>query len=405
VDDRRVVITGIGAVSALGVGVDALADGLRAGRCGIGRLSLFDAGGYRASCAAEVRAALSMPWLARASARHLSRSDGFALMAAREALLQAGMADAPPARETFGVVVGATTGGMFGSEEVLRRSLLPGKRLRGAALLAQPVSSTTDWLANVFGCGGPRLTLSTACSSSANALGIAADWVRGGHAAAVLCGGTDALCRMTFSGFNALQALDRVPCRPFDRNRAGLTLGEGAAMLVFEDRERARARGATVLAEFLGYGVSADAYHITHPRPDGAGMVLAMQRALQESGACAEEIDYVNAHGTATPLNDLLETRALKTLLGARAYHVPVSSTKSMVGHCLGAAGAVEAVACVLALRAGFVPPTANLQYADPECDLDYVPRCGRLQALRTVLSNSYGFGGNNTSLLLRAAA
>ena len=175
-------------------------------------------------------------------------------------------------------------------------------------------------------------------------------------------------------------------------------------MFVFEARDRAAARGATVLAEFLGHGVSADAHHITQPRPDGAGALLAMQRALEDGGVAAEEIDYVNAHGTGTPLNDLLETQALKRLFGARAFEIPVSSTKSMIGHCLAAAGAVEALACVLALQGGFVPATATLEHPDPECDLDYVPQVSRSQALRTVLSNSYGFGGNNASIVLRSA-
>jgi 3-oxoacyl-[acyl-carrier-protein] synthase II len=408
---RRVAITGAGTINALGVGVEAFADGLRASRCAIGTLSLFDTAGYRTSCAAEVRALSTPAWLPTALARHVSRSDLFALIAAREALLAARLysqdTDDPRpsgAARQMGVVIGATTGGMHGSEEYYRRSLTGARRQRHATLLTLPVSSSGDVIANLFGCDGPRLAVSTACSSGGNALGIAADWIRAGRVDAVLCGGTDSLCRMTFSGFNALQALDSVPCRPFDRERAGLSLGEGAAMFVMEDRDRALARGATVLAEFVGYGVSADAHHIAQPRPDGAGALLAMQRALQESGVEPEEIDYVNAHGTATPLNDVLETRALKALLGARAYRVPVSSTKSMVGHCLGAAGAIEALACVLALRGGFVPATANLQHPDPECDLDYVPRAMRSQSLRTVLSNSYGFGGNNTSIVLRAA-
>jgi 3-oxoacyl-[acyl-carrier-protein] synthase II len=208
---------------------------------------------------------------------------------------------------------------------------------------------------------------------------------------------------MTFSGFNALQSLDVVPCRPFDRRRAGLTLGEGAAMFVMESDKTAAARGAPVLAELLGYGVSADAHHITQPRPDGAGALAAMQRALASSGVDPSEIDYVNAHGTATPLNDAIETRALKALLGDRAHQVPVSSTKSMIGHCLGAAGALEALACVIALREQRVPPTIHLEEPDPECDLDYVPGQSRAHRMRTVLSNSYGFGGNNTSLVLRA--
>jgi 3-oxoacyl-[acyl-carrier-protein] synthase II len=244
--------------------------------------------------------------------------------------------------------------------------------------------------------------VSTACSSGANALGIAADWIRAGRSAVVLCGGTDSLCHMTYAGFNALQALDRVACRPFDRERAGLTLGEGAALFVLEAWERARQRGAPILAEFVSYGVSGDAHHLTQPRPDGTGAILAIRRALEEGGIAAEAIDYVNAHGTGTPLNDVMETRALKAVFGARAYALPISSTKSMIGHCLGAAGAIEALASVLALREGFVPPTATLEHPDPECDLDYVPKTSRSAALRTVLSNSYGFGGNNTSLILR---
>ena len=395
----RVVITGAGSINALGVGTAAFADGLRHGRCGIGALSLFDAAGYRSACAAEVRSLASPAWLPKAIARRASRSDLLALIAAREAVDAARLAGGTD----VGIVIGATTGGMFGSEEQYRRRLGHLQPLRRSVMAATPVSTSADVLARLFGCQGPRLTVSTACSSGGNALGIAADWIRAGRATAVLCGGVDSLCRMTFSGFNALQALDTVPCRPFDRDRAGLSVGEGAAMFVLEDTERAQARGATVLAEFMGYGVSADAHHITQPRPDAAGALRAMQRALQESGVAPEEIDYVNAHGTATPLNDVLETRALKALLGPRAYDVPVSSTKSMVGHCLGAAGAIEALACVVALRGGFVPPTVNLKHADPECDLDYVPGHSRARSIRTALSNSYGFGGNNTSVVLRA--
>ena len=398
---RRVAITGAGSINALGNGVEAFESGLRAASCAIGTISLFDSTGYRSTCAAEVAGLRAPAWLPKPIARRTSRSDVLALIAAREALESAGLEGAA---SELGLVVAATTGGMHASEEYLRRSLLALPAARPAAILTTPVSASTDLLAGLLGCEGPRLTVSTACSSGANALGIASDWIRGGRAEAVLCGGVDSLCRMTFSGFNALQALDAVPCRPFDRRRAGLSLGEGAAMFVFEDRERALARGATVLAEFLGYGISADAHHITQPRPDGAGALLAMQRALDDSGVVAEELDYVNAHGTATPLNDVLETRAIKALCGAHAYRIPVSSTKSMVGHCLAAAGAIEALACVLALRGGFVPATATLEQPDPECDLDYVPRVSRTQTLRTALSNSYGFGGNNTALVLRRA-
>jgi 3-oxoacyl-[acyl-carrier-protein] synthase II len=399
---RRVAITGIGSINAHGVSVAAFAAGLRDARCAIGMLSLFPSTGYRSSCAAQV-AALPLPAaIPGPVARRASRTDRLALIAAAEALATAGLGHDSL---DCGVVLGGTTGGMYGSEECVRRRQMARRPAGARAILPTPVSTSTDLLAQQFGCGGPRLTVSTACSSGGNALGIAADWVRWGRVPAVLCGGADSLCRMTFSGFNALQALDTVPCRPFDRRRAGLSLGEGAAMFVLEDFERARARGATVYAEFVGYGVSADAHHITQPRPDGAGALLAMQRALEDSGVHADEIDYVNAHGTGTPLNDVIETRALHALLGVGAHRVPVSSTKSMIGHCLAAAGAIEALACVVALREGFVPATATLVEPDPECDLDYVPRTTRTGvALRTVLSNSYGFGGNNTSIVLRAA-
>jgi 3-oxoacyl-[acyl-carrier-protein] synthase II len=398
---RRVAITGFGSITALGAGVDELAAGLRAGICAVGELSLFPVGEYRTSRAAEVRTLEKPAWLAPAVARRASRSAVFALIAAKEAWSMAALSEASGAG--IGVAVGTTTGGMLEGEAAFRKLLHRERVPHGvSAWMETPVSVPVDDVAHTFRCCGPRLTISTACSSSANALGIAADWIRTGRAAAVLCGGTDSLCQMTYSGFNALQALDREPCRPFDRHRAGLTLGEGAAMFLFEDWTRAHERGARILGEFVSYGISADAHHLTQPRPDGAGAVLAMRRALDAGGVAAEEIDYINAHGTGTPLNDVIETRAIKAMFGARAYRIPVSSTKSMVGHCLGAAAAIEALASLIAVRQGFVPPTATLVHPDPECDLDYVPKTSRPATLRTVLSNSYGFGGNNTSLIVR---
>jgi 3-oxoacyl-[acyl-carrier-protein] synthase II len=305
-----------------------------------------------------------------------------------------------------GIVLGTTTGGMSGVEEHYRFEHQAGRRSgKLAAWLEAPVSVSGDLLAMLIGSRGPRLTVSTACSSGANALGLAADWIRAGRVAAVLCGGADSLCRMTYSGFNALQALDRTPCRPFDRRRAGLSLGEGAALFVFEDWQAAERRGARILGEFLGYGVSADAHHLTQPRPDAAGAILVIERALADARVAAAAIDYVNAHGTGTPLNDVAEARAIRAVLGARADCVPVSSTKSQVGHCLAAAGAIEALAALLGMRGGFAPPTATLTEPDPDCALDHVPGVSRPAALRTVLSNSYGFGGNNTSLVLGAVA
>jgi 3-oxoacyl-[acyl-carrier-protein] synthase II len=397
----RIAITGFGTINALGAGVEAFEAGLRAGVCGVGELSLFSSEGYRTSLAAEVKRIEAPARLAARTARRASRTNLLSLAAADEAWRMAGLdgAEVPG----VGVIVGTTTGGLALGEERFRRDLRGERsRFRMAEWVETPVSVSADTIAAVFACTGPRLTVSTACSSGANALGIAADWIRTGRAPIALCGGADSLCRVTYSGFNALQALDARPCRPFDAERAGLSLGEGAAMFVLEDEDHARRRGARILAELVGYGVSADAHHLTQPRPDGAGALLAMQRALEAAAVGAEEIDYVNAHGTGTPLNDVIETRAIKALFGPRAKQLPVSSTKSAIGHCLGAAGAIEAVAGVLAIRGGFLPPTVTLENPDPECDLDYVPKTARPARLRTVLSNSYGFGGNNTSLVLR---
>jgi 3-oxoacyl-[acyl-carrier-protein] synthase II len=397
---RRIAITGYGTINALGNGVAAFEVGLRAGRCAIGELTLFAPEGFRSTRAAEVKELRAPEVVSRAAARHASRTALLALVAASEAWT---MADPEAEAEDLGVVVGTTTGGLGSGEEIYRRKL--GAETKGSRLvdwLETPVSVPADRVALAFSCRGPRLTVSTACSSGANALGLAADWIRDGRASAVLCGGADSLCRMTYAGFNSLQALDREPCRPFDRRRAGLSLGEGAALFVFEDWDVAKARGAEVLGEFLGYGVSGDAHHLTQPRPDGLGATLAIERALAAARVSGDEIDYVNAHGTATPQNDVVETRAIKAVLGARAHSIPVSSTKSMIGHTLGAAGAIEALASLLAIRGGFVPPTATLVEPDPECDLDYVPVHSRPAKLRTVLSNSYGFGGNNTSIVVR---
>jgi len=400
---KRVAITGLGSINALGAGVRAFAAGLRAGRCAIGEVTLFPTDGYRSRMGAQVGEIPVPAGLPRTLVRRASRTGLLALVAAWEAWGMAGL-PAPSAAEA-GVVLGTTTGGMSLGEEALSRLVAAdGRRDRLSDWLETPVFAPTDMLAAAFAPRGPRLTVSTACSSGANAMGIAADWIRAGRVKAVLCGASDSLCRMTFSGFNALQALDQRPCRPFDRGRAGLSLGEGAALFILEERQQALRRGARILAEFVACGASADAHHLTQPRSDGAGAVLAMRRALQLGGVAPESIDYINAHGTGTSLNDVAETRAVKVVFGAAASRIPVSSTKSMVGHCLGAAGAIEALTSVIAMREGFVPPTATLESPDPECDLDYVPGASRAASLRTVLSNSYGFGGNNTSILLRAA-
>jgi 3-oxoacyl-[acyl-carrier-protein] synthase II len=396
-------ITGVGTVNALAHSAPAFAAALRAGTCAVAPVRGFDASGYRSQVAAEVNELPLPESIPSALRRRASRSDLFALVATAEALADSGL-DVAAAPTRVGVVLGGTTGGMMTAETCVR-DRIEGRlsRYRRGPLLGTPISTSADVLAATFGLGGPRLVLSTACSSSANALGIALDWIRLGRVDAVVAGGTESLCRTIFAGFNALKAMSPEPCRPFDRRRAGLNLGEGAAILVIETAAHAAARGACVHARLLGYGTSADAHHLTAPHPEGTGAALAMQRALARAGVDVSTIDYVNAHGTGTPLNDGIEAAAIHGVFGAHTPRVAVSSTKGAVGHTLGAAGAIEALATVIALRDGFVPPTVNLDDPDPACDLD-LPRASRDARLDHALSNSYGFGGNNTSVVLARA-
>ena len=396
------VVTGAGTINALGGDCRAFLHGLTEGRSGIGTVGVFDTTGYRSHVAAEVRELPVLPDASAACGRPLSRSDTLAIHAAREAIGAAGVDAADLAGAA--IVLGGTVGGMLAAEDVLFRQLdEPTRRFQPHDVSSFPVWATSEILAAFLGAGGPRLTVSTACTSSANALALAADLIRAGRCRIALAGGSDSLCRTTFAGFNSLQALDPEPCRPFDRRRQGLNLGEGAAVLVLEDADHARARGAAPWACFAGHGLSADAHHMTAPRPDGAAAAHAFRQALAAAGMPPDAVDHVNAHGTGTRANDGVETRVLKAVLGAHAYRVPVSSTKSMIGHCLGAAGAIEALAGILALRHGIVPPTLRLTHPDPECDLDYVPHCARHQPLSTVVSNSSGFGGTNASLVFTA--
>jgi len=402
-DDAALVVTGVGTVNALAHSAPAFAAALRTGTCAVAPVTGFDATGYRSRVAAEVKDLAVPDWIPSPLRRRASRSDLFALVATAEALADSGL-DVAAAPARVGIVLGATTGGMMAAETCVR-DRIDGRIARYAKgpLVATPISTSADVLAAVFGLAGPRLVLSTACSSSANALGIGLDWIRLGRADAVVAGGTESLCRTIFAGFNALKAMSPEPCRPFDRRRAGLNLGEGAAVVVIERAADAAARGAHVHARLLGYGTSADAHHLTAPHPEGTGAALAMQRALARAGVDAAAIDYVNAHGTGTPLNDGIEAAAIHAVFGDHTARVAVSSTKGTVGHTLGAAGALEALATVIALRDGFVPPTVSLEDPDPACDLD-LPRASRDAELRYALSNSYGFGGNNTSVVLGRA-
>ena len=303
--------------------------------------------------------------------------------------------------EEVGVCLGAGAGGMLEAETYHREVLLKG-RSKPSLLSPFIPSYTTDRVAERFGFSGPKFTVTTACSSSATSIGYGADLIRSGKTKMALCGGSEALTELTFGGFNSLKATDPSPCKPFDRKRAGMSLGEGAGILVLEDLEEAEKRGAKILAEFLGYGIGGEAYHITAPEPTGMNEARIMQEALRESGLVSTDVDYINAHGTGTPLNDKVETLSIKNAFGERAYSIPISSIKASVGHCLGAAGAIEAIASVLSITHQFIPPTLNHREGDEDCDLDYVPGKAREKEIKVVLSNSFAFGGNCTTLILR---
>jgi 3-oxoacyl-[acyl-carrier-protein] synthase II len=396
---RRVVVTGLGAVTSIGTTVSEFWNNLLEGVCGIRPLSLFDASAYRTRTAAEVRE-IPDEFLSAADKRRMSRADRMGLVAACEALRQAGLDPSKEDPTRIGVILGGGTSGLLDSEEVYEK-WLRGRPARPSRVLNHLPDAITDRVAQRFGLEGIKSTITTACSSAANAMGYAFDAIEGNLADAVVTGGSDVLARLTYGGFNSLRSVDPDPCRPFDRERRGLSIGEAAGILVFEEEEYARRRGATVLAEFLGYGVTSDAFHMTAPDPSGAAGGRTIRSALENAGVDAADVDYVNAHGTATPQNDSAETAALKSALGERAREIPVSSIKSMIGHCLCASGAIEAIATVMTVREGRVPPTIHYEHPDPACDLDYVPNEARERPVRVALSNSFAFGGNSSVVVI----
>ena len=399
--ERRVVVTGLGAVTSVGGNVGETWKALLAGRCGIRPMTLFDPASYRTRTAAQIDE-IPDDFIPPARRRRMSRADRIGIVAAREALAAAGI---DPAREDptrIGVVLGGGVSGLLESEANFAR-ILAGKRPRPSGFLNHQPDAITDRLSEWFGLRGIKSTITTACSSSAVSMGYAFDAIRGGLADVVLTGGSDVLARLTYGGFNSLRSVDPNPCRPFDRNRKGLSIGEAAGILVFEEWERARRRGAPILAEFRGYGVTSDAYHMTAPEPSGQAGARTIRAALDAARLDPSDVDYVNAHGTATPANDSAETNAMKLALGERAHAIPVSSTKSMIGHALCAAGGIEGVISVLALRDQVAPPTIHLEDRDPECDLDYVPEGARPVRIRSVLSSSFAFGGNSAVVAFSA--
>jgi 3-oxoacyl-[acyl-carrier-protein] synthase II len=386
------MVTGLGAVSPFGAGVKAFWQGVSAGACAIRPITLIDTEGFRSRIAAEVPETLG-------GSLRRARADRLALTAATEAVEDAGLG--PGERRESALVVGAVGGGML-EVETWYWARRRGESANPAAVRATLPTSHADVLAWRLGLEGPRETVVAACSSGAASIAMAAEMIADGVVSHAVAGGADALTRICFMGFNALKLLDPEPCRPFDRERHGMSLGEGAAFLTLEDAESARARGAPCYAELAGHAMTTDAFHITSPHPEGEGMIRAMRASLSAAGAASGEVAYVNAHGTGTAQNDRIEALALRTVFGEGG--VLVSSTKSMIGHTMAAAGSLEALATVLALTHEVVPPTVHLTSPDPDVPFDCVPGLAREASLPAAMSNSFGFGGQNVTLLFRQA-
>lgn len=396
--DVRIAVTGAGIICSIGRNKAEVWQSILDARAGIATLTRFRDETFPTDLAAEAEESLPVT---KREAKRLSRTDLLAVMAAREAIEQASAA-APLPLDRAVVSTGTSTGGLLeGEHYFFRRRVTGRRRARASTVLQQPTSGPSDAVARMFKLGGGVISNATACASAGAAIGMAADFLRSRHADVAIAGGSDALCRLTYSGFNVLQAVDAEPCTPFSATRKGITLGEGAGYLVLERWDDAVARGADILAEIPGYGASCDAHHPTAPAEDGRGAEAAMRAALGEARLTPASVDYVNAHGTGTTLNDSAETNAIIAALGTS---VPVSSSKSFFGHTLGASGAIEAVVTVLALQHQIAPPTLRLKERAPECPLDYIPDAPRALAMTHALSNTFGFGGSNVSLLFRKA-
>jgi beta-ketoacyl-acyl-carrier-protein synthase II len=407
---QRVVITGMGAVTPMGLTVEETWAGLVAGKSGIAEITLFDASHMPIRIAGEVKGFDARDYINFKEARRMARHSQLALAAGMQAMADAGLGDQVPDSERSGVVMGTGVGGMDvvlqGWETYKNRGL---RRVNPFVPMAALCNMPTHHLSLQFQCQAYNTTVVTACASGTQAIGEAADAIRRGRADLMLGGGVDAMIHeMLIGGFTIMRVLaadnehPEQACKPFDARRDGFVSSEGAAVMVLERLDKALDRGARIHAEVLGYAANTDAFHVAAPDPEGAGAIRAMRWALQDAGASPTEIDYINAHGPGTEVGDPVETKAIKALFEDYAYQVPISSTKSMVGHTLGGAGAIEALACVQAIREGMIHPTINYEVPDPECDLDYVPNVAREADVRTTLSNSFGLGGQNACLVLR---
>ena len=407
---RRVVVTGIGLVTSLGVGTAATWDGLLAGKSGAGPITKFDTEGFTTRFAAEVKGFDATEFVEKKDVKKMDVFIQYAVAAAQFAVADSGLVITPEIAPEVGVCIGSGIGG-FATIEREHNALLAGgpRKISPFFIPSSIINLASGQVSIRFGAKGPNLATCTACSASAHAVGDSFEIIKRGDADAMIAGGSEAaITPMSVGGFASLRALSTRnddpsrASRPFDKDRDGFLIGEGAGVLMLEELEHAVRRGARIYAEVVGYGMSGDAYHITAPSEDGDGAVRCMERALRKAGLAPADIDYINAHGTSTPFNDRLETLAIKRLFGVHAARVAVSSTKSMTGHTLGAAGGVEAGISALAVYHQVAPPTINLDAPDEGCDLDYVPHVKRPMAIRHALSNSFGFGGTNAALVLR---
>ncbi|MEW5790797.1 MAG: beta-ketoacyl-ACP synthase II [Pseudomonadota bacterium] len=407
---RRVVVTGLGLVTPVGVGVPQTWSNLVEGVSGIGRVTRFDPSAYASQIAGEVKDFDITRYISAKDARKMDLFIHYGLAAAVEAIEDAGLKVTPEIAERVGVSIGSGIGGLPGIEGGYEDYLRGGPRKISPFFIPSCiVNMVSGHVSIMYGAKGPNLAMATACSTGAHSIGDAARLIEYGDADVMIAGGAEAaISALGLGGFSAARALSTRndeparASRPWDKDRDGFVLGEGAGIVVLEEREFALARGARIYAELVGFGMSGDAYHMTQPAPSGEGAARCMRAALRNAGIRPEEVDYINAHGTSTPLGDVQETEAMKTVFGEHAYKLAVSSTKSMIGHLLGAAGGVEAVFTVLSLHHGVIPPTINLDNPDEGCDLDYVPNVARQRSLRVALSNSFGFGGTNGTLVFR---
>jgi 3-oxoacyl-[acyl-carrier-protein] synthase II len=398
-----VVITGVGVICGAANSADQFRQAVLEGKSGIGQIDLFDVSQFPASIGAQVKGYDPAAYFPKKQYRKLSRTDQFALIAAGEAVTASGLTGYYNPYDV-GVCVGGGVGGMLHAEQWLEKRVKDSPATPGLLRTLLPDCTATALSRNFKFCGYQG-SITTACSSSATSIGWSADLIRTGRQKAMLCGGADSLAILTFAGFNALKVVDPEPCAPFSLGRQGISLGEGAAFLVLEAEEAAKARGAEILGYILGYALDGEAHHMTAPEPDGSSAARVMADALASAKIDRSQVGWVNAHGTGTPLNDVVESNAIRLMFGERADKVPLVSTKAVTGHCLGAAGSIEAVATILALNAGKIPQTLHFRGRDPECDLDYCHDGSRDTGCSIAMSNSFAFGGNITSLVLGAAS